>query len=54
MLLKCPLREFYLQLCFFGIVHFTNLTALNNWVKSAFASVMALVILGCCRYSALS
>ena len=40
-------REFYLELCFFGVVHFTNLTALNNWVKSAFASVMAVAILGC-------
>ena len=39
-------REFYLQLCFFGVVHFTNLTALNNCVKSAFASVMAIAILG--------
>ena len=39
-------REFYLQLCFFGVVHFTNLTALNNCVKSAFASVMAVAILG--------
>jgi len=38
-------REFYLELCFFGVVHFTNLTALNNWVKSAFASVMAIAIL---------
>merc|ERR1719507_580437 len=38
-------REFYLQLCFFGVVHFTNLTALNNCVKSAFASVMAIAIL---------
>lgn len=37
-------REFYLEICFFGIVHFTNLTALNNWVKSTVASVMSVVI----------
>ena len=36
----------YLQLCFFGVVHFTNLTALSNWAKSAFASLTAVVILG--------
>ena len=34
-------REFYLQLVFFGIIHFCNLTALNNWVKSIVATVMA-------------
>ena len=39
-------REMYLQLCFFGVVHFTNLTALSNWAKSAFASLTAVVILG--------
>ena len=26
-------------------MHFTNLTALNNWIKSAFASVTAVAIL---------
>ena len=39
-------REMYLQLCFFGVVHFTNLTALSNWAKSAFASLTAVGILG--------
>lgn len=34
-------REFYLQLVFFGIIHFCNLTALNNWVKSILATIMA-------------
>ncbi|TRY74079.1 hypothetical protein TCAL_07404 [Tigriopus californicus] len=38
-------RELYLQLFFFGVIHFSNLTALNNWVKSSLASLLALLFI---------
>lgn len=38
-------REFYLQLVFLGIIHFCNLTALNNWVKSLTATLMGMLVI---------
>jgi adenylate cyclase 9 len=37
-------RELYMQLVFFGIVHFCNLTALTNWIKSGCASLVGLLV----------
>jgi len=37
-------RVLYLQLCFFGIVHFCNLTALANWVKSLVVTLLVALL----------